>query len=94
MAVGQRYRPLSRPANMGDHIHRMDRVPLDEVGQWRFDGGFGIDEDAAAVPFEKTYSPAILVRVGDSATLTETLEGETNIGGNITVHPEQLAHFA
>ena len=54
--------------------------------------GAGIEEDAAAAAFEERDAPAVGMLVGAAAALAKAGERETDVGRDVAVHPQQLAH--
>ena len=92
MAVFQRHVADGGLADVGDDVGRLDRITLDQFGDRRGDGGLVIDEVAHATALEEGDSPAVVVGVGTAAAVGEAGKREDNVGGDIAVHSEELAH--
>ena len=93
MRVDQRDFAPGRLADVRDHVLAADRVVGDQFGHRRVRRRPGINEYAAAGPFEESHTEAVGVIAGAPAALMEAPKRKADIGGNIAVHPQQLAHF-
>ncbi len=93
MGVDQGDFALGRLADMRDDVLAADRVVGDQLGHRRVHRRPGVDEYAAAGPFEERHAKTVGVVTGTPAALMESSKRKTNVGGYIAVHPQQLAHF-
>jgi hypothetical protein len=92
VGVDQRHRALGRFADVGNDVHAADRVLGDQRGDRRIHRGLGVDEHAAAGTLEESDAEAIGMVVGAAAAMMEAAKRETNVGGDVAVHPQKLAH--
>jgi len=81
--------PDVREADLG-----RDRVGVEERDELAVDRGIRLAEGAHCVAVVEAESPAVRVRSGAAATPREAAKGKDDVGGDVAVHPEQLAHAA
>src|SRR5258706_6520359 len=77
---------------MRDDVLRFDRTLLDQIGDRRGGGGLVIDKMPHAGAFEKRYAPTVAVMIRNAGARRKAGKTEDDIGWNIAVHSEQLAH--
>src|SRR5690606_39681275 len=92
MGVGQTDPAHVGLADMADHVLRLDRVALDQLGDGRTVTGRRIMEAAHPAPLVEGHTPAITMRTGAPATLHQPGKAETDIRGYVGAHAHQLTH--
>jgi len=94
MAILERHDALRCPANVGNHVAAFDRIVSDEIGNGRMAGRRRIQEHAEPFALKEPNPPAVAVLIGSPSAGAKSLEGKADIGGDVGVHAEQLAHRA
>ena len=92
VAVFQAHGPDGGLAEVGNDIHRSNRILTNKGRDRGGAGGMVIQEDAAPQALKEGNTPTILMVVGFTAPGTKALKGETNIRRHIAVHPQELTH--
>ena len=92
VGVFQCHYALGRLADMRDNVLRADRIVTDERRNRRRARRLGIEKDTGAGAFKKGDAPAVGVYVGGAAARLKTGKGKADVGGDVAVHAQQLAH--
>src|SRR3954471_14003821 len=92
MGVLQGHPATIGPSNMADHIGALDRVAPDEPRYLGFGAWARVVEAAAPLAVIEGDAPAIGMRTGLTAPAHQASEAEADIGRNIGIHAQKLAH--
>ena len=79
-------------ADVRDRQQRLDRVLADELRHGARAGGLGLEEAARELALVEREAPPVGVRAGLAAPQGEPREREDDVGGDVALHPQKLAH--
>jgi hypothetical protein len=77
---------------LNDREERLDRMFADERRERRARRRMWLEERPCELSVVQREPPAVAVRTGLAAATRQTREREHDIGRDIALHPEQLAH--
>src|SRR3954449_11119371 len=92
MGVLQRHPATIGAPDVADHVGAFDRIAANEPSNFRLSAWARVVEAAASLAIIEGDAPAVGMRTGLTAPAHQAGEAEADIGRNVGVHAQKLAH--